>query len=110
MNPTTSDDNLKLQFWEMKRKFREAAREQYPGTPYPEMAWLFDQVLGMDPREVVMHPIRKKSYLSFVLTPDGQHRRGVTGEVVRVRRKFTPEQQKLIRQWWVLLPQEMLED
>lgn len=106
------EDNVKVQFWTLKRRFREFTRELYPGVEYPEILWLFEQALGIDPRQVVQAPIRKDSYLQFVLDGDGKRRtyHYSPHKLIKNRVRFTNEQKKIVKEWWPLLPQSMLDE
>lgn len=98
-------------FERMRKTFHDLASEAYPGVAYPEMCWLFDAVLDVDAKLIVQEPISKKSYTSFVLNADGSREliMSKNGYAVtrKVKRKFTPRQQELVREWWPLLPHEM---
>lgn len=98
------------EFWELKAKFREMARKDWPGVNYPELPWLFDQ-MGIDPKTVVQYPISKTRYKVFLFNEDGTKQyRGNDDhkEVVTVYRNFTDTQRKLVKEWWALLPQDMV--
>lgn len=103
--------SVMTKFEQMRRTFHELAQEAYPEVKYPEMCWLFDIVLDVDAKLIVQAPISKKSYTSFVETFDGKRESitNVNGFVKyrQVKRKFTPRQQELVREWWPLLPDEM---
>lgn len=104
----TEDVNTILEFTNMKQKFHDETAKAYPNTGQPEMCWLFDQVLGIDPRTIAAEPITKKTYKSFILDDNGKRLvNPKTQTSFRVTRKFTPQQQKALREWWVILPEEM---
>lgn len=76
----------------------------YPGAAHPGDCWVFDIVLGIDPRSVVLKPITKKEYHVYLLKADGTKTRrpNGTGPFV-ITRKFTPRQQQDLREWWPLM-------
>jgi hypothetical protein len=97
-----------LQFAEVRDKFRTEAHKMYPNSAQPEMCWLFDMVLKIDPRVVAMEPITLKKYKVFMMDLHGKRMvNPKTNEFYRVTRYFSPEQIKEVRNWWPLLPQEM---
>lgn len=104
----TEDVNTILEFTNMKQKFHDEAAKAYPNTGQPEMCWLFDQVLGIDPRLIAAEPITKKTYKAFIMKGDNTKLPNPkTKASFVVTRKFTPQQQKALREWWIILPEEM---
>lgn len=104
------DDATVKKFRELKKSFHEEARKMYPRVEYPDLAWLFDQVLDIDVTHVAAVPISKKEYTVFVLDADGQRSRDKHGELVSVKRKFTGRQRQHVREWWPLLSWDMTVD
>lgn len=101
-------DSPELALIQLRFKFHDQTKELYPGVPYPEFVWLFDVALGLDPRAVAQKPITKKQYKSFIMDGYGNKELNpLTGSAVTVTRSFTPEQRKIVREWWPLLPEEM---
>lgn len=114
MNPETDMPEMvsvMTKFERMRKTFHDLAQESYPGVLYPEMCWLFDIVLDVDATLIVQEPISKKAYVTFVKNESGNRETVIlpSGLVKyrKVKRKFTPRQQELVREWWPLLPDEM---
>lgn len=101
-------DSPELALIQLRYKFHDQTKEIYPDVRYPEMVWLFDVALGMDPRPISEHPITKKQYKTFIVDGYGNRELNpLTGNAVTVTRSFTAEQRKIVREWWPLLPEEM---
>lgn len=89
----------------MRDKFNRELRERdyYPSTPSPGDCYIFDVVLGIDPRLLpVNQVVSPKTYKTTVLDSAGKPERS-EGEVILVTRKFTAEQRKALKEWWPLL-------
>lgn len=102
------------QLVQLRRKFNKECEDMYPGVVYPGDCYVFDMVLGIDPRLIVAdQAVTKKTYKQFVLDPSDKKKvllyNAVSGEVeaVKVVRKFDSKQQKAIREWWHLLSPEI---
>jgi hypothetical protein len=94
------------EYEDLKQKFHDKVAELYPGVKYPEVCWLFDVALNIDPRTVVEAPISKKSYKTLILDENGK-RTILNGEALSVTRKFDPRQAKIVREWWPLIPEDI---
>ena len=98
---------------QLRRKFNEECEKMYPGVVYPGDCYIFDMVLGIDPRLLpAEQAVTKKQYKAFVLDPSDSKRvlrynKDGESEPVKVVRKFDPKQQQLIREWWHLLSPEL---
>jgi hypothetical protein len=92
------------EYEELKQKFHDKVADLYPGVKYPEVCWLFDVALNIDPRTVVEAPISKKSYKVMILDENGK-RVSHNDQVLSVTRKFSPKQAKIVREWWPLIPE-----
>ena len=93
---------------EKRKLLNETLRERglYPNVLHPGDCYIFDVVLGIDPRTVALQPITRKSYKALLHNPDGSrvlHK----GQVVAVTRLFTPKQRKALHEWWYLLSPEV---
>ena len=106
MNPDTEISEQE-QFWELKRKWREETQKMYPDAVEPELSWLFDQALKIDPRVISQSPITKKTYKTFILDANGRRQHHPDGRPLIVTRRFTTEQQKIVKEWWPLIPTRM---
>lgn len=90
----------------MRDKFNRELRERdyYPQSPSPGDCYVFDVVLGVDPRLLpVNQVISSKTYKTVVLDPSGRAERSPDGEVRLVTRQFTTQQRKALKEWWPLL-------
>jgi hypothetical protein len=101
-------DNTLQTFYDLRQRFHDEANKAYPQTGDPEMCWLFDQALGIDPRHVTAEPITKKTYKVFILDERGKRVTDPkTHEFYRITRKFDRAQQRTVAEWWPLLPDRM---
>lgn len=103
-----------------RKLFNDTLREKgyYPGVRFPGDCYIFDMVLGIDPRLVsAMRPVTEFTYCVFVLDADSNKtaravnvvdgdREYTTQETVQVTRKFTQQQRKLLKEWWPLMSDE----
>lgn len=90
----------------MRDKFNRELRERdyYPATPYPGDCYVFDVVLGIDPRLLPLNQVLSpKTYKTVVLDASGKKEYQLNGHPVIVTRKFTAEQRKALKEWWPLL-------
>lgn len=88
---------------ELKRQMREKAATMYPTTQYPDWCFVFDVGLHIDPRNIVANRgVSKKNYEIFVLDANG-NKIMENGRMKTVMRKFSAQQQKVLREWWPLL-------
>lgn len=92
---------------EIREKFKTWVVEQgfYPKTVDPVLCYVLDMELGLDPRTMPLEQdISKKTYKVFMFEPGGKKLlRDKDYEPVVVTRKFTPVQQKKLREWWPIL-------
>lgn len=106
---------------EKRRLLNETLRETgyYPDVKYPGDCYIFDVVLGIDPRKVVAKSLTHYAYTTFVIDPMTHERRRKVYKVIKddgteeersetemVTRKFTPSQKRLLAEWWDLLSDE----
>lgn len=97
--PSSDLDTMRDKF---NRELRE--REYYPNTPSPGDCYVFDVVLGIDPRLLPINQvISTKTYKTMVLDPQGKRERTPNGEPRLVTRPFTNKQRKALKEWWPLL-------
>lgn len=94
---TLSSDELEKQFALQREKFNDELRKRgyYPDATHPGNCYIFDVVLGIDPRTVAADLVTRKGYTAFWVNPDGTR--------TRVKRTFDSYQQKVLREWWELL-------
>ena len=73
----------------------------YPHAASPGDCYIFDVVLGIDPRTVVAGTITEKKYKVWYPVKD------VPGQRIIVTREFDQKQRRLLKDWWELLSPEI---
>jgi len=81
----------------------------YPDSPYSGVCWLLEEVLGLDAKTVAMDDFNfmEDTYRTFMFTPEGKKRYFDNGDVALLDVAWTPEQKRLIREWWEYIPPEL---
>lgn len=90
----------------LRFKFYNKTKQLYPNVRYPQVCWLFDVALGIDPRIVAAEPISHKQYTVLILDENGK-RIIRNKEILKVVRKFDSKQAKIVREWWPLIPDDI---
>jgi len=95
---------------EVRVKFWELARRQFPAVGEPGTVWVLSEVLGWDWDQInrtAVEGFSKDGYRLFLLDDNGDrifnHEKG---EVTKVYRKWTKAERSKLKDWWWLLGYE----
>lgn len=93
---------------DIKVELRQKATPLWPNVPFPEVCFVFETQLGIDPKTVILTPFSKDYYYAFLLDENGVALRNKADRMF-IRRKilFTREQRAILDQWWPALPDEL---
>ena len=84
-------------------EFYIRCRDQYPGVPLPQWAWILDE-MGIGSETVVMGSITAKGYRKFVLDDSGYRMRDAYGQPLIEDVEWTADQLELLIEFADVLP------
>lgn len=85
-------------------RLTKIASDMYPGVSYPEVCWILEHVLKIDPKSVTINGFSLRGVEQFVFGMDGKR---VYDEFYAPRltfRVWTPEEREALEEWIDFIP------
>lgn len=92
---------------EVRQKFWDLARKQYPDVGEPGTVWVLTEVLGwpwVKVQTIAVEGFSRKGYRMFRYNDDGTRMRSDDGMGIKtVYREWTTEEKRKLKEFWWLL-------